>query len=470
MKPEREEKLDDLFRKGLGSPPDQPAYSEADWDAMERMLDKRKKRSAMIYWLPVATSAAAILLIFMGWWMMRKPVKPAVNGNTLTANPRVSKHQEEKHPGTSGGTIRQVTDGSEKKISPPVNYAAIPARSGDTKKTDRSLPYLPVGAAAKLPAGGKENMIAQTGNPVASGKKDIGTADGTTSQPGNDNGVSTKKDLGSADVTKTNSAAAVAQVNPGDKHSGTADKKNPGTADESQTNSGSEIAQVKPNDKHPGSSDKKDLGTADNTRPNRAVLAISAIASSDMNGVNSFGGKLGGNFGGMVSVTFARKWTISTGAMYSIKPYSTPFSAYHTTHQFSVNPSSVDANCRMIDIPLNINYQVYSKGANRFTVGTGLSSYLIMREDYHFNYSSNSNYNYNTGPSGYSIINKNHNVLSIMNLDATFEHRISSRMGIMVQPYVKVPLSNVGESQAKLQSTGVAVGLSWDINALRKPK
>ncbi|MGZ3776937.1 MAG: hypothetical protein ACXVI9_04930 [Mucilaginibacter sp.] len=237
------------------------------------------------------------------------------------------------------------------------------------------------------------------------------------------------------------------------------------------------------------SPDKKDIGTADANKPdnsgnslatsapkvkavgrpngaNRAIYALSAIASSDMNGTSPLNsGRLGGNLGALFSVT-SGKWTFSTGAMYSIKPYQESFASYHTSYVFQTNPTSVGANCRMIDIPLNVNYQVYKKGVNKFTVGTGFSSYIILRENYTFNYA---NSYYAPGPTGYSVANQNRNIMSILNLDATYERKINSKFGLVLQPYMKLPLSNVGASQVKLQSTGVAVGLSWNLNSFKKP-
>jgi hypothetical protein len=189
------------------------------------------------------------------------------------------------------------------------------------------------------------------------------------------------------------------------------------------------------------------------------------LASSDLNGVSSFeGSRVGGNFGALFSVT-VNKWTFSTGGMYSIKPYQENYANYHTGYVFQTNPSNIGVNCRMIDIPFDVNYQVYRAHGNKITVGSGLSSYIILREDYTFNYANA----YAQGPAGYSVINKNRNILGILNLDATYEHQINSKFGIAFQPYVKLPFSNVGASQAKLQSTGVAVSLNWNLNPFKKP-
>jgi hypothetical protein len=265
------------------------------------------------------------------------------------------------------------------------------------------------------------------------------------------------------------------------------DKKDPGAGD--QKNDISPVKTLVAN--KPSTADKKDLGTVDDKKDEgaagrlttniqtkktgktispsggttRAVFALTAIASSDMNGISPLaGGRLGGNFGALLAVS-SGKWTFSSGGMYSIKPYQESFSDYHTSYVFQTNPATVGANCRMIDIPLDVNYQVFRNSVNKFTVGTGLSSYIILQEEYTFNYADP----YAGGPTNFSVANRNRNIMSILNLDATYERRINSTLGVILQPYLKLPLSNVGASQVRLQSTGVAVGLSWNLNSLKKP-
>ena len=112
--------------------------------------------------------------------------------------------------------------------------------------------------------------------------------------------------------------------------------------------------------------------------------------------------------------------------MYSIKPYQESYANYHTSYVFQTNPTNIGVNCRMIDIPFDVNYQVYRAHADKVTIGSGLSSYIILREDYKFNYASA----YTYGPSGYSVINQNRNIFGVLNLDATYEHQINSKFGI----------------------------------------
>jgi hypothetical protein len=68
---EGQEKIDNIFKKRLDDPANNLAYNEDDWDALEQMLDKGKKRPIIVYWLPIISGIAALLLLFIGWWFFK---------------------------------------------------------------------------------------------------------------------------------------------------------------------------------------------------------------------------------------------------------------------------------------------------------------------------------------------------------------------------------------------------------------
>jgi hypothetical protein len=195
-------------------------------------------------------------------------------------------------------------------------------------------------------------------------------------------------------------------------------------------------------------------------------FALSVIASPELNGVNSLQqNTAGSNFGVLFSVGVLKKFTVSTGATYSTKPYATAFANYHTSYKFKTNPQSITADCRVLDIPINVDYQVYSKHRNKISIGSGLSSYIMMHESYEYNYADPAT----VGPEYFNVKNPNKYLFSILNLQATYQRQINSKVGISLQPYLKLPLSTIGVSQVRLQTAGLAVGLNWNLNSLTKP-
>jgi len=493
MSTEEENKLDKAFKNGLEDPVNEPAFREADWGAMEQMLDQGKKRSGIIYLLPIISGIAAVLLIFLGYFFFKTGETKPEKKNQVAATQSAKSEAIDKaknNTGTNGEPARQVADSGKQQTKSAQDAATGLAQ---TSRPESGKTFFPLSSGkvrrstgTSRPAVNKEqqaiaNDIAKnTGN----GKVSPNIADSKSDQ---------KTDVLANNNKATTNADKTVPGNAGDKTAlstvdGKADQKADVLANNT-TKAGDKTATA-PSD------GKTSLGTVNDkegqktiaatptkqtTKPaisrnpgSRPIFALGIIASSDFNGVNSAfqQTKIGGNFGATFSVTF-KKWTISTGAQYDIKPYLTNFDNYHASYKFPTNPTSVQADCRMLDIPLNVNYQVYHQRANSITIGTGLSSYFMLREDYQFNY-GNGNSAYGgvagTGPQHYTVINRNRNILSVLNIDATYTHQINSKFGVTVQPYTKVPLSDVGASQVRLQSTGVAFGINWNINASSKPK
>lgn len=123
-------------------------------------------------------------------------------------------------------------------------------------------------------------------------------------------------------------------------------------------------------------------------------------------------------------------------------------------------PDNVVANCKVLDIPLNVNYELYAKGRNSFTLGGGMSSYFMLSEKYNFSFADPALSSRNI-----QINNQNHHIFSILNLTSTYQRQVNSNLGIVVQPYMKLPLSRIGFGQVDLKSAGLAVGFSWSINS-----
>ncbi len=416
MKMDKDKELDNIFKSGLENPDDHSAHLDDDWAAMEKMLDDKKKRPAIIYWLPILSGVAALLLILFGIWFLKpvathqqKPQQTAVNNQKV--KDYIANH-EQKNPGKSGGSTQRQAVGQQTNLT-PANFA----NNNSPYTTRHNLTNKP-------PINSSADGVRRdtTGVKQLPGVQSRQTGDellAFNNQPVFDNAAIKDQSIDTIDVSPKANTKALAQNKTAIKKSFT---------------------------QHPR-------------------YALTVLAASDLNSVNSLQDtKVGTNIGLLFSAGVFKKLTISTGVTYTSKPYMTGFDNYHTAYQFSTNPVSVQADCRMLDIPLNIDYQLYAKHRNKFSIGTGISSYLMLHESYDFNYAAGT-----SGPGYFNVPSPNKYFFSILNLQATYTRQVNSKFGVSVQPYLKLPLSNIGASQVRLQTTGVAVGLTWNINPLSKP-
>ncbi|MEO6522697.1 MAG: hypothetical protein ABIN91_13520 [Mucilaginibacter sp.] len=423
MKRDKEKELDNIFREGLQNPPRTANFREDDWDAMEALLDKDKKRG-ILYFLPIISGIAAMLVLALGWFLISHHDNPVMVKNNPVKQPVYN------------------TPGSTKPIDTVTEHSASVSTH---KNTTQGITNTGEAFAINKHVANKGNSINYA---ISRSSKNMRSANEQTAH-------NAESDLFKADgsmLSANNTDVLAANIAPIDLSGlNTSNALNTRFPD----NNKPEIVSAKAGNKVVKQSYSK-----------RPQLAITVLGSPDINGVSSFSNSMvGTNAGILFSVGITKKLTVSTGALYSKKPYLTSFADYHSVsaYKFKTDPVSVTADCRVLDIPINIDYQVYKRAKNTFSLGTGISSYIMLRENYHYNYDYTG-----VGPSDYDIANKNKHILGVLNLEATYQYQLNSKFSIGVQPYMKVPLTGIGYSQVKLQSAGIAVGVTWNINP-KKP-
>jgi len=423
MKKDKDGELDNLFKRQLGDASHtDTGYLEDDWNAFETMLDGRKKRPVIVYWLPILSSAAAVLL-FVGWLLLKQQAVPA--------------HQQNQQPITGNNPVASAT--TTQASQQPANNAAtassrLAMNQGSGSNGGHVVPSMRL-------TGSDQRLGVTTMHPTENTAFGGNTALADQRLPG----------------TPTSVLAA--------------NSYHTYETDEVRT---TEITAVKSKDLvgniyHPDAITSKDDDGKATTKlgfVKHPQFALTVVGASEYNSVASAGNaKSGTNVGLLFSAGVFNKLSITTGANYSTKPYNTDIANYHTAYTFKVDPSQIEADCRVLDIPINVDYQLYNKNRNKFSIGTGLSSYIMLHESYQYYYTDPTT----KGPAGFTVPGQGKYFFGIANLQATYTRQVNSKFGLSVQPYMKLPLSNIGYSQVRLQTAGVAVGVNWNINSLTKP-
>ncbi|PAW93251.1 hypothetical protein CKK33_06955 [Mucilaginibacter sp. MD40] len=436
MKEEKEDSIDKLFSRGLSDPGDNAQYREDDWDQMEAMLDGKKPRRkigrGVIY---IISAIAAMLLLVIGWLLYNNT--PETQTNNTTTQVAATKEHPKDNSGNYGAPARQRKDPKSSTLSAG-NSARGAAEMG---RKSNSFFTLSAGKGGRTTTGAPGIVIPHYIAPVN---------DGATASQAGDTLVYKAQGQNMAVNTPIDTVvnAHIIQM---------AAVKNADSIIYKDKN-GRELVSVMGDNVKP----RKTVGTAVSYAP---TFAVSVLASPDVNGVGGFNNTRVGTNAGLLFTLNMAKWSISTGAIYADKPYTSSFSQYTSSYQFSSNPTQVTASCTVLDIPLNVGYLVYHKNRDKFSIGTGLSSYFMLRENYTFTYAPNSV----QGPASYSISNQNRHLFGVLNLNATYQRALSPRFGIGVQPYLKLPLTGIGYGQVNLRSAGVAVGVTWNILSGKTP-
>ena len=154
---------------------------------------------------------------------------------------------------------------------------------------------------------------------------------------------------------------------------------------------------------------------------------------------------MGFNYGLIAEYFLNKNFSIAAGALWSRKYYSAvdvEYNGYHADRAYG--------DCRMWDIPVNVNYYFTPSKQYSFFASAGFSSYLMNEENYDYEVDTK----YGTKTYVTQVIKENNEWFKILNVSVGLQKQINSRFAIQVEPFVKVPLAGVGEGNISLASFG----------------
>ncbi len=191
----------------------------------------------------------------------------------------------------------------------------------------------------------------------------------------------------------------------------------------------------------------------------RSKWAFSAAVSADLSATGLEGFTDPGTMVGFaVEYYVVDTWSVQTGATYAIKKYTALGSEYETPEWISARPDdllSAIAKCTVIDIPLNIRKYFHTKKGKTFFVSSGVSTYLMLREDYNYEYTEERP---NWEPF-WRYENRNNHLLGILNLSVGYETPISKNLALGIEPFMKLPLTGIGEGRVRFLSFGSNIAI-----------
>lgn len=195
----------------------------------------------------------------------------------------------------------------------------------------------------------------------------------------------------------------------------------------------------------------------------RVPMSLAMSAGPEFNSAGALiGGKGGFSAGLTFSMGIAKNFKLQTGLKYSAKDYATDSYAYRIRNpKIQGLISGIDASCAVLEIPVIASYTVMEDRKRSVDLNLGLSSYLMLKEDYTFKYTPAS------GMSNRLVekTNANQHLLSVVDLSATYFIKLKTeKFKIGVEPFVKIPLTGVGEGSVNLKSSGISLKIRYDLD------
>jgi len=190
-------------------------------------------------------------------------------------------------------------------------------------------------------------------------------------------------------------------------------------------------------------------------------FSFTLAAGPDYSSIQSLKGKQGNlNVGLLLNLSY-KKFTLSTGAKYGLKKYSAGAFDYALNNPANANSiTEIIAACNVLEIPAQLSYTAFKYNKQRIDISAGLSSYLMLKENYQFCYKPE------TGRPDYFLQknNANQSYFGVMSLSASYKFKpIKQNILVGIEPYAKLPLGGVGEGKVHLKSSGIAITMTYEL-------
>lgn len=445
------DKLEDFFRKA--SIRAEVPFNEEDWNKLEARLDQQaaagvpevKRTPGKI----TAAVAIGIILLLTGVWWADSQYGLV---NSKVADPSTEVAGSGNHENVSG-TEHTGTD------------AVAAEEIGDDNRDDAHGDDPPSGDGALLTDTNTTDDRA-TGTSVKSGRELSSFDDGVTT-----------------DVARGDAGAAARQEGKLFSRENPADGLRSATFDIGSEKISRELIAISPanaekikqraNVDLPGA-EEGDTGKADTavseedasvkhaTTPRLSLLLSFAPDFSSTSSRYSAPGKA---FGAVIHYHVMPRWSVSAGVIRNSKQYTgdgedyKPPVGYWKYYTNGIIPESVDGSCDVVEFPLMVQYTIASKGKHKWLAAAGTSSYLMLSESYRYKFEEP-----NPGAKeGWASKNTARFYFNMINVTVGYERQVLPGLMIGIEPYVKIPLEEIGWSNIRLFSTGASFTLRYTI-------
>jgi hypothetical protein len=196
-------------------------------------------------------------------------------------------------------------------------------------------------------------------------------------------------------------------------------------------------------------------------------FSLAFVLSPDFSGVDNLRkAGVGYGIGAGIIYRLSDKVDIETGISYGVKVYNTDFSNYkpNSNYVFPEKPYAVDANCEVIDFHIDMTYHLMHRDKFNLGIRAGISSYTMLQENYRFIYENN----YQRGPRRYDLESQNKHFPGVANLSLSYQRKLSDQVKIAFDPYIKLPLTDIGYGNVRLRSAGINIGIITNLTNHQK--
>lgn len=206
------------------------------------------------------------------------------------------------------------------------------------------------------------------------------------------------------------------------------------------------------------------LGDEEKVSTRLSRVTLSFVAGPDLSTVGSFSDFYdpGYKLGIALEYNLTSKLSVSAGFIQSEVRYRAQGNEYKPPYGYwtdGIVPTQTIGECLLFDIPISLKYRFLDFKHSHVYVGAGLSSYIMQSEDYRFSYEGNRS---DLVQGWYGETGSRH-WFSNVGFSIGYELDLHPNWSLRVEPFMSIPLKEVGWGNVKLYSLGNFISLNYKL-------
>jgi len=205
-----------------------------------------------------------------------------------------------------------------------------------------------------------------------------------------------------------------------------------------------------------------DDGNEKRPRAEKLPWSAALVFAPDFSSINMKEYTSPGQTAGVVAYCpLSRKFAVGAGLMQSKKVYTGSGADYHVPTGYwdrytsGVVPENINGSCTIVEMSLQMRYQITLHRSNVHAMA-GVSSYYMFNESYQYSFTTQP-----YGPSGFNSEKNSMYLFKIASVSVGYERYLSSNLLVGIEPYVKLPMVEMGWSNVRLFSAGMFMTLRY---------
>lgn len=217
----------------------------------------------------------------------------------------------------------------------------------------------------------------------------------------------------------------------------------------------------------PGSNKGEIIERGEDSRRLRRGFSVGFFVAPDFSsvGIGDYT-RPGTRYGLLMEYSLSRRFSIRSGAIMADNIYKAEGDEYHPPQSFWSGgdmPETADGQCKIVDIPLNLRYNIAGGDNSGFFVSGGINNYIMLKEKYNFNYADEGYGKYGKKSSWESKKASSH-WLGLVNFSVGYERFVAQRWSVQAEPFINFPLTGIGWGNVDLYSLGAYLSLKYHWN------